>query len=367
DSATLAALAAEESSEPLRTFSIGFAERSFDELGGARLVAERYGTRHRELVLRPDAALLLPALAEAFDEPFADSSALPTYLVSQLAASDVKVALSGEGGDELFAGYYTYAADLLAARVGGLARLVRPLVERLPSSSGKASFDYKAKRFVRAAHLPPLEAHHGWKEIFSPDARSALTGRRHGYDPVDLLRERYRETEGAALLARLQDVDLGLYLVDDLLVKTDRASMAHSLEARVPFCDTVVSNLALALPDRQKVRGLAKKVLLRRAAAPLLPRSIVHGRKRGFSIPAAAWLRGELEPFARDVLSRETLERQGFFRPDAVGRVLDDHVSGREDRSRQLWGLLAFTLWHERHVERTPEPLDNRVLQGLVR
>src|SRR5439155_10893161 len=141
DSCLLAALAAQESTEPLRTFSIGFEEQSFDELADARLVARRYGTRHEELVLRPDAALLLPALAEAFDEPFADSSALPTYLVSELASRHVKVALSGEGGDELFGGYYTYAADLLAARIGGLARLARPLVERLPSSSGKASFD----------------------------------------------------------------------------------------------------------------------------------------------------------------------------------------------------------------------------------
>ena len=355
DSAFLAALAAEESSETLRTFSIGFEERSFDELAGARLVAERYGTQHRELVLRPDAALLLPALADAFDEPFADSSALPTYLVSQLAASDVKVALSGEGGDELFGGYYTYAADLLAARVGGLARLARPLVERLPTSTSRASFDYKAKRFVRAAHLPPLERHHGWKEIFSPDLRAELTGGSSAFDPVDILRDRYRETEGAEELARLQDVDLGIYLVDDLLVKTDRASMAHSLEARVPYLDTVVTNLALALPTRHKIRGPTKKVLLRKAAAPLLPREIVHGKKRGFSIPAAAWLRGELEPFARETLSRETLHRQGFFSPEVVGRLLDDHVAGREDRSRQLWGLLAFTLWHERHVERAPQ------------
>jgi asparagine synthase (glutamine-hydrolysing) len=355
DSAFLAALAAEESSEPLRTFSIGFEERSFDELAGARLVAECYGTEHRELVLRPDAALLLPALADAFDEPFADSSALPTYLVSQLAANDVKVALSGEGGDELFGGYYTYAADLLAERVGGLARLARPLVERLPTSSSKASFDYKAKRFVRAAHLPSLERHHGWKEIFSPGLRAELTGRRSAFDPVDILRDRYRETEGADELARLQDVDLGIYLVDDLLVKTDRASMAHSLEARVPYLDTVVTNLALALPTRHKIRGLSKKVLLRKAAAPLLPREIVHGKKRGFSIPAAAWLRGELEPFARQTLSRETLQRQGYFHADVVTRLLDDHVAGREDRSRQLWGLLAFTLWHERHVERAPQ------------
>jgi asparagine synthase (glutamine-hydrolysing) len=365
DSSLLAALAAEESSEALRTFSIGFEERSFDELADARRVAAQYGTRHAELVLRPDAALLLPALAEAFDEPFADSSALPTYLVSQLAASDVKVALSGEGGDELFGGYYTYAADLLAARVGGVARLARPLVERLPSSDARASFDYRAKRFVRAAHLPALERHHGWKEIFSPDLRAELTGHRNGFDPVELLRARYAETEGADELARLQDVDLGVYLVDDLLVKTDRASMAHSLEARVPYLDTVVTNLALALPTRHKVRGLGKKVLLRKAAEPLLPRKIVHGKKRGFSIPAAAWLRGDLEPFARETLSRERLQRQGFFRPEVVTRLIDDHVAGREDLSRQLWGLLAFTLWHERHVERPPTALSNRLLQGV--
>jgi asparagine synthase (glutamine-hydrolysing) len=354
DSCILTALAAEESLEPLHTFTIGFEERSFDELSQARLVADRYGTDHHELVLRPDAALLLPALAEAFDEPFADSSALPTYLVSELAARKVKVALSGEGGDELFGGYYTYTADLLAPRIAPLARVLRPLVERLPSSNNRASFDYKAKRFVRAAHLPPLERHHGWKEIFSAEARAELTGRPGATDPVDLLRARFDETEGAPLLARLQDVDLGVYLVDDLLVKTDRASMAHSLEARVPFLDTVVTNLALALPTRRKVRGLGKKLLLRRAAEPLLPREIVHGRKRGFSIPAAAWLRRELEPLARDMLSTDTLHRQGFFEPKVVRHVLDEHVSAREDWSRQLWGLLAFTLWYERHVERTP-------------
>ena len=153
----------------------------------------------------------------------------------------------------------------------------------------------------------------------------------------------------------MQDVDLGIYLVDDLLVKTDRASMAHSLEARVPYLDTVVTNLALALPTRHKIRGLSKKVLLRKAAAPLLPREIVHGKKRGFSIPAAAWLRGELEPFARrDALARDAAP-SGLLPPEVVTRLLDDHVAGREDRSRQLWGLLAFTLWHERHVERAPQ------------
>jgi asparagine synthase (glutamine-hydrolysing) len=351
DSGALAALAAEESSDPVRTFSIGFEEASFDELAGARAVANRYGTRHRELVLRPNAALLLPALAEAFDEPFADSSALPTYLVSKLASEDVKVALSGEGGDELFGGYYTYVADQLAERVGPLASLARPLVDRLPTSTRRVSFEYKAKRFAQSAHLPPLERHHGWKEIFAPDARAELTGRRSAFDPLDTHRARFAETEGHELVTRLQDVDLGLYLVDDLLTKTDRASMAWSLEARVPFMDTVVANFAFSLPVKHKVRGLSKKRLLRKAVEPLLPSEVVHGRKRGFSIPAAAWLLGELEPFARETLAPETIRRQGFLEPQAVTRVLDDHVAGRADLSRQLWGLLAFTLWYEHHVE----------------
>jgi asparagine synthase (glutamine-hydrolysing) len=352
DSSALTALAAEESAHQVSTFSIGFEEESFDELDAARLVAERYGTDHHELVVRPDAVELLPRLIEAFDEPFADSSALPTYLVSELAAGSVKVALSGEGGDELFGGYYTYVADQLAPRLAPAIRPMRHIVEKLPSSSAKASLDYKAKRFVRGAHLPPVERHHAWKEIFSSDARAELIDRRRDevMDPVDFYRARYAETEGAEPLARLQDLDLGIYLVDDLLVKTDRASMAHSLEARVPFCDPAVAEFALALPTAHKVRGFAKKRLLRKAVSPLLPRSIIRGRKRGFSIPLAAWLRDELEPFARETLAPQTLRRQGYLRPERVSHLLDLHVSRQEDLSRQIWGLMTLTLWADRYA-----------------
>jgi asparagine synthase (glutamine-hydrolysing) len=352
DSGGIAALAAAESRDPVKTFSIGFEEQGFDELSRARLVAERYGTDHHELVLRPDAVELLPKLVESFDEPFGDSSALPTYLVSELAAGSVKVALSGEGGDELFGGYYTYVADLLAPRVGPLAALARPLIERLPSRTDRVGFDYKAKRFARAAAgQNPLTRHLSWKEIYSAARRQELLGDRDpGWDPFDLYRERYAETAGAEPLARVQDVDLGIYLVDDLLVKTDRLSMAHSLELRVPFLDPRVAEFALGLPTGMKVRGFAKKRLLRRALAPLLPREIVHGRKQGFSIPIAAWLRGPLEPFAREVLSAANLERQGCLDPATVTALLDSHCSGQEDLSRQLWGLMALTLWFDRHA-----------------
>ena len=352
DSGGITALAAAESGEPVKTFSIGFEEQGFDELSRARLVAERYGTDHHELILRPDAVELLPKLVDSFDEPFGDSSALPTYLVSELAAGEVKVALSGEGGDELFGGYYTYVADLLAPRVGRLAALASPLIERLPSRADRVGFDYKAKRFARAASDPdPLMRHLGWKEIFSAERRHELLGEGEpGWDPYGLFRERYAETAGADPLARLQDVDLGIYLVDDLLVKTDRLSMAHSLELRVPLLDPRVAEFAFALPPSLKVRGFAKKRLLRRALAPLLPRDIVHGRKQGFSIPIAAWLRGPLEPFAREVLSPANLERQGCLDPATVGSALDRHCAGREDLSRQLWGLMALTLWLDRHA-----------------
>ena len=358
DSATLAALAAQESGERVRTFSIGFRERSFDELERARLVARRYDTDHHELIVEPDVAELLTRLAEVFDEPLADSSAVPTYLVSELASQHVKVAMSGEGGDELFGGYYTYVADSIAPWAGKPAAALRPLVERLPSSSARVSFDYKAKRFARGGALPPLERHHAWKEIFSPELRAELLAGppARGFDPLDVYRERYAATAGAQPLARLQDVDRDIYLVDDLLVKTDRASMAHSLEVRVPFLDTAVTDLALAVPSSRHLLGWQRKRLLRRAVAPLLPKRILYGRKRGFSIPAAAWLRGELLPFARDVLSSDAIRRQGLFRPEAVERLMTEHVSGKADHSRQIWCLMTLGLWLERYGARREVP-----------
>ena len=277
-------------------------------------------------------------------------SALPTYLVSELAASHVKVVLSGEGGDELFGGYETYTADQLALKAGPLAARLAPLVARLPSSNARASLEYRAKRFTRAAGLPPLERHHGWKEIFSPDQRAELLEPRWqdpDFDPLQSWPERFAETDGAPLLARLQDVDLGLYLADDLLVKTDRMSMVHSLEARVPYLDPVVSELALALPTSLKVRGLSKKRLLREALAPLVPKEILSARKRGFSIPAAAWLRGELAPLAQEILAPSRTRSQGFFNAEVVSRLLEEHLARRHDHSRQIWGLLSFSLWAE--------------------
>jgi asparagine synthase (glutamine-hydrolysing) len=278
--------------------------------------------------------------------------------VCGLAAEHVKVAFSGEGGDELFGGYRTYVANQLAERIGGIAALAEPIVNRLPAASAAGRLPDRAKRFTRAAALPAVERHAAWTEVLSDDARAELltpSSRGHG-DPLDAYRQRYAETQAADDLARFQDVDLGLYLADDLLVKTDRMSMAHSLEVRVPFLDSAVADFALSLPPRMKVRGFQKKRILRRAAAPLLPEAILKARKRGFSIPAARWFRGELEPYAREILSDDSVRAQGYFEPKAVSSLLDQHVSGRHDLSRQIWGLMSFALWHERYASSNVAP-----------
>lgn len=352
DSCTLAALAA-ETTPHISTFTIGYDERAFDERPLARLVADRYGTDHHELVVRPNAVELLPALTEAYDEPFADSSAVPTYLISQLARRHVKVALSGEGGDELFGGYNYYVGHVLAHRFAPAARLVRPLVERLPTSTAKASsLDWRAKRWARAARLSPLERHCAWKSVFTPEERHVLVcpERRTSFDPLAILRPHYAASDGAEDLARMMGIDIAVFMVDDMLVKTDRASMAHSLEARLPILDPVVAELALALPSRLKVCGLAKKRLLRQAVAPLLPREILQGKKRGFSAPIGAWLRAELQPLLRDVLSPANVERQAFFRAEVVSRLIDQHAAGTHDNSRKIWSLLTFSLWFDRYA-----------------
>ena len=257
DSAALTALAAEESSGPVSTFTIGFDERHFDEREPARLISERYGTDHHELVLRPDAVELLPALAEVYDEPFSDGSAIPTYLVSQLARQNVKVALSGEGGDEFFGGYNYYVGHRLAPLLGPISAPIRFFAERLPTSTAKSStFDHRVKRFARSASLPTLERHYRWKTITPLEEREELIlpERRGSQAFFDLLADRFAASKGVDDLARVMDLDIGIFLVDDMLARTDRASMAHSLETRVPVLDPVISELAFAVPSHMKVR-----------------------------------------------------------------------------------------------------------------
>ncbi len=354
DSSTIVALMREVSGQRIRTFSIGFDEASYDELAGARTVAERFATEHHELVVRPDAVELVPALVRHFDEPFADSSAVPVYCVSRLARDHVTVVLSGEGGDEVFAGYETYAAWRLAEWYRRLPRplsrvTIPALVRRLPVSHRRVSFDYKAKRFVAGALLPPADAHLAWKEVFDEPAKARLyAGGADGLLPsVRLYRDAFAECDAPEVLARLLHVDQTLYLPDDILVKADRMTMAHSLEGRVPFVDHRVVELAASLPAALKIRGLTKKYVLRRAMGDVLPPGVVGGPKRGFNVPIPVWLSGELRDLVHDVLSPKRVREAGFFDPAAVTALVEDHERRRHDRSRPVWSLLMFTLWCE--------------------
>jgi asparagine synthase (glutamine-hydrolysing) len=228
--------------------------------------------------------------------------------------------------------------------------VIAPLVRGLPSSTGKASLDYRLKRFLRDLDLPPLERHHGFKVIHTDEARRDLLApeARAACDPLARLRPHYAEAAAAGPIGRLQHVDVMTYLHDDLLTKVDRASMAHSLEARVPFVDDRVLDFAATIPDALNVRAFDTKWLLRRALRPLLPRAVVDGRKRGFSIPAARWLRHDARELVLDLLSPSAVARQGLLDPRAVSALVSAHVEGRSDESRQLWGLVMLSLWHER-------------------
>jgi asparagine synthase (glutamine-hydrolysing) len=364
DSGSLVALMRAVSPQPVRTFSIGFADPSYDELAGARAVARAFDTEHHELVVGPPTLDDLVDLVRAFDEPFGDSSALPVAAVSRLAREHVTVALSGEGGDEVFAGYHTYAAFKVAEAYKRLpqllgATLIPALVRCLPVSDRRVSFDYKAKRFVGGALAPPADAHYAWKVIFDAGARRALLGAAEAaVDPVEHYRGLFGACAAADSLTRLQHVDLGLYLADDLLVKADRASMAQSLEVRVPYLDHRVVEFLAAVPPSLKLRGLTKKYLLRRAMRDRLPAAIVSGPKRGFNVPVPRWLRAELRPVVHDVLSVKRVRDAGFD-PRAVETFVTEHEARRADRSRELWALLMFMLWHEQYVDRgafAPEP-----------
>ena len=347
----------------VKSFSVGFAERSFDEAPYARQVARHLGTEHRELTLEPAMLLeLIPQLPTLLDEPLGDASIIPTYLLSAFTRRHVKVALGGDGGDELFAGYPTMRAHRLAGYYRRAPRLLReglvaPVVRRLPVSRDNLSFDFRAKRFVGSAHRPVAERHQRWMGSFAPEERVALLSE----DFRGQLALNGTHDPSAAVLgdSSLRDplnqvllMDMRLYLENDILVKLDRASMMASLEGRVPLLNNDFVEYATRLPLDLKLRGLRSKFLFKRALRGILPDSILKRPKKGFGIPIAHWFRGPLKGQMLSVLSPERIARKGFFEPAAVARLIDDHLAGRVDNRKQLWTLFVFDLWHDGYLSR---------------
>lgn len=362
DSSTVAAFATQFSSEKVKTFSIGFEEDSFDESKFAREVAAHLGTEHYEDKLSVEtAAELISGIGKWLDEPLSDASLLPTFLLSRFVRQHVTVALGGDGGDEIFAGYPMYYGHKMARVYDSIPRFLRsgmiePVVNSLPVSTKNLSFDYKAKRFVAASKFDVVTRHHSWFGSFSIKEQSNLLSE-------DVLANSSAEIYADAKrllkicdaeeqIEQMQYLDMNFYLAEDILTKVDRASMAVSLEVRAPFLDPRVAEFAAGLPLEYKLNGNNGKYILKETIKNLLPKNVTKRAKKGFGIPIAEWLKGRLNPLVRDLLNEDRLRKQNLFNPEFVQKMLKEHETGFANHHKPLWTLLVFQLWYDNFLQK---------------
>ncbi|OGR31073.1 MAG: asparagine synthase (glutamine-hydrolyzing) [Desulfobacca sp. RBG_16_60_12] len=357
DSSAVAAQAVKCSPAKVQSFTVAFEDASFDESVYARRVARYLGTEHAEMTLTAGRVLeLVPRLADFLDEPLGDSSFLPSFFLSEFARRRVKVALGGDGGDELFAGYSTLQAHQLSKYYQGLIpkwlhdHLAGRMLNCLPVSFNNLSLDFKVRRFLQGQAFTPLIRHHHWLGSFTPQQiqRHLRPGMGGEGEMENLIADHGRQSGAREVLNQVLYCDMKLYLEGDILPKVDRASMANSLEVRVPFLNARLLEFAGRLPLRFKLRGFTRKYLLRQAFKDLLPPGIIHRSKKGFNMPVAKWLTGPLKPLAADLFSEARLKRAGLFNPQYVQTLLAEHLSRRRDHRKLLWTLLVFELWREK-------------------
>ncbi|MCA9099646.1 MAG: asparagine synthase (glutamine-hydrolyzing) [Planctomycetales bacterium] len=361
DSSIVVGLMSQAITQPVQTFSIGFPVRQFDETEHAWTVARRLGTEHRQFRVDPNAVEVLPKLIWHYDEPFADSSAIPTYYVSQFARQHVTVALTGDGGDELFAGYPRYRAVRLGAMFDRLPGPLRALAgdfwRHLPASARQKSWRRRFKKLVLALRQHPGRRYLNWIAIFDEQRRGELysdefLARLPDSDPFAFLAAVLAETRGRDPVTAASLTDLETYLPCDLMTKVDVASMAHGLECRQPFLDHRLVEFAAGLPVQAKMPLLRGKRILRRAFHDMLPRSIRRRGKMGFGVPLDHWFRNELRELVSDTLLDARARDRGYFQPDQVERLVREHQTGAFDHSYRLWALLVLELWHREWVDR---------------
>jgi asparagine synthase (glutamine-hydrolysing) len=359
DSSILVAAMAKVSADPPKTFSVGFAEGSYDELAHARRVAVHCGTDHHEELLTPDYLAMVPEVIAQLDQPIADFSVFPTLLVSRMARKHVTVALSGDGGDELFGGYDAYIADRLAARGSdhlpcSLRRMLASVASLVPLGAGKRGIGNQLRRFMEGAVLPRDWQHMRWMvflteplraELYTPEFHAEVAGR---IEPQigELL-----DNGAPDRLGNQSWCDYRLYLCEDILPKVDLMSMAVSLEARVPYLDNDLIDLAMNLPEDLKIRGRTRKYILKQAFAGLLPPETLTRGKEGFSIPLKNWLLGSWNALMHEVLTDDELLKGGLFRPATVQRLMREHESRTHNHSHVLWALMVYQLWRGRYIE----------------
>jgi asparagine synthase (glutamine-hydrolysing) len=369
DSSSVVAMMALESGQPVKTFTIGFEEQVYDERPFARAVAERYATDHHEFILRPDALSILDELVYHYNEPFADSSAIPTYYVSKIAREHVTVALNGDGADESFVGYTRYLNCRRLDRIDVLPPwLVAPLartMRALPSTVDAIPLVRRARRALTLLQDSPSRRYEPFIAYFTEEGKEALYGA--GMAPYKnrpaLARLDGYFAESTSMAMGAAWADIHTYLPDDLLVKVDIASMANSLEARSPFLDHELMSWAATIPENQRFAGSEPKALLKKAMEPFLPRDLLYRPKMGFGVPVELWLRGELKEIVRETLLGRTAIERGLFRREAIEDMLTRHWSG-ENFAPQLWALLMLELWFQMWID-PAEPFAGSVPERL--
>ncbi|MDW7679070.1 MAG: asparagine synthase (glutamine-hydrolyzing) [bacterium] len=363
DSSTIVALMAQVMDQPVKTFSIGFEDQTYNELNYARIIAKKFNTEHHEFIIKPNALELVDQLLNFLDEPFGDFSIFPTYLVSKMARDYVTVTLSGDGGDELFAGYDTYLADQMAvkyARLPGWFRngLLRPIIDAIPPSPKKKGLINRAKRFVEGMRLPEDLQHTRWmiflqqlerEMLFTDEVKSGMVEK----DPYKFIRDYFNVVKPQTndRINQQMYVDVKTYLVDNILVKVDRMSMAMSLEARVPFLDHRVAELSTTIAGKEKLQGKNSKMILKNSMEHLLPKEILYRGKEGFSIPIKNWIKQDLKPMMMETLAADRIKREGFFNFEFVEKLKQEHLEGKENHSHRLWALMVFAKWYDHYMK----------------
>ncbi|MEW6608597.1 MAG: asparagine synthase (glutamine-hydrolyzing) [bacterium] len=361
DSSTVTALMSELVPGQVKTFSIGFEDKSFDESCYARKVAQYFGTSHYEEILSPNKLIeLVPVIADVLDEPLGDASIIPTYLLSKFTRKYVTVTLGGDGGDELFAGYPTYQAHRLAGfyeKIPSIIRqsMIEKVISHLPVSTSNISFDFQTKKFISGIPYPSEIRNYIWLGSFSPEEKKDLLSN----EVCDILKNDTFEdikiylakTDAQSLLERLLYLDMKFYLQEDILAKVDRASMANSLEVRAPFLDYTFVEFVANLPPHLKLQNLTTKYILKQAVNNLLPKGIANRKKKGFGIPIAKWFKQELKGFILDVFAESKIKQEGFFNYNYIKQLLTDHFENKKDNRKGLWTLLVFELWYEKYIK----------------
>jgi len=362
DSSAVVYMMSKLSSRPVKTFSIGFEEREYSELKYAKIIARRFGTDHHEYVVRPDAIKLLPKLVWHYNEPYADSSALPSYYVAQMTRQKVKVALNGDGGDENFGGYERF----WAARVAELFRkfpeslrkgIMKGIVNRIPESIEPKNFPRKFKRFISMAEKPYRERHYNWISIFRDYEKEDLftdgfSKEMNNRQSFFSLNNAFEECNSKDIVDLVVSTDIKTNLLDDLLVKMDIATMANALEGRSPFLDHKVMEFAASIPSNMKIKGTKLKYILKKALKNKLPDEILGRGKMGFGVPLNNWFRGELKDYSYEILLSDKCVKRGYFKREGLKSILDEHCAGKLNNGARIWSLLFLELWHRMFIDR---------------